>query len=395
MTAQRLSENQALRQELRAWLKANLPAGWTEQEFVPINPDMYAQARFEHWWHKKLYEGGWAGAAWPKEYGGRGLNAEQTRIYQEEIARAKAPQPLGYMGLLMVGPTLITYGTEEQKARFLPKILSGEEIWCQGYSEPNSGSDLASLRTTAILDGDEFVINGQKIWTSNAHLADWMFLLARTDKDVPKHKGISYLLLDMKTPGLTIRPLVQITGEAHFNETFFDNVRVPRENLVGELNRGWYVGVTTLAHERAISANTVSVRQLFDAVLSLSKRTRRGNGTAWQDPRIRQELADLKVRIEGLEAVAEVVHTVQAAGGAPGAEANMSKLLRANIHQDLARLAMQFLGPYGVLERGSARALDGGHWPYTYLQERMRSIAGGTNEIQLSIIAERGLGLPR
>ncbi len=186
---QRLNENEALRQELRAWLKEALPPGWSDQEFVPHNPDVYEQAKLLRWWHQKLYEGGWAGVAWPKEYGGRGLTPEQNRVYQEEMARAKAPEPLGRMGLTMVGPTLIQFGTEEQKARFLPTILSGEEIWCQGYSEPNSGSDLASLRTAAVLEGDEFVVNGQKIWTSNAHLADWMFLLARTDPSAPKHRG--------------------------------------------------------------------------------------------------------------------------------------------------------------------------------------------------------------
>ena len=392
---QRLNENEALRQELRAWLKEALPPGWSDQEFVPHNPDVYEQAKLLRWWHQKLYEGDWAGVAWPKESGGRGLTPEQNRVYQEEMARAKAPEPLGRMGLTMVGPTLIQFGTEEQKARFLPKILSGEEIWCQGYSEPNSGSDLASLRTSAVLEGDEFVVNGQKIWTSNAHLADWMFLLARTDPRAPKHRGISYLLLDMKTPGITVRPLVQITGEAHFNETFFDNVRIPRQNLVGELNRGWYVGVATLAHERGVSANTMPVRQMHAAVLSLAKRTRRNGGTAWEDPKVRRELAIQKIRIEGMETLAETVHAVQAAGGSPGSEANMCKWLNATIQQDLVRLALEFLGPYGVLERGSPRARDDGHWPFAYLNARARSIAGGTNEIQLNIIAERGLGLPR
>ena len=395
MATGRSSANEALRHELRAWLKANLPAGWSEQEFVPRKESMEEQAQFELWWHKKLYEGGWAGASWPKEHGGRGLTPEQTRIYQEEMARAKAPHPLGTMGLTMLGPTLMMFGTEEQKRRFLPKILSGEEIWCQGYSEPNSGSDLASLRASAVLEGDEFVVNGQKTWTSQAHWAQWMFMLVRTDRDAPKHKGISYLLLDMKAPGITIRPLVQITGEAHFNETFFDNVRVPRENLVGELNRGWYVGVATLAHERGVYADTILERQLLDAIVSLARRTRRNGGKAWDDPIVRRELAGYKLQIEALEVVGEKVHAVQAAGGAPGAEANMCKLLAADIRQGLTRLAHQMLGPYGLLEQGSARSPNDGHWPYLYLLERSRSIRGGTNEIQLNIIGERGLGLPR
>lgn len=395
MAASRHAENEDLRQRLRTWLADNLPDGWLDQEFVSQNPDIFEQARFELWWHKRLYEGGWAGAGWPKEYGGLGLNAEQLGIYQEEMARAKAPIPLGFSGLSLVGPTLIHYGTPAQKARFLPKILSGDEIWCQGYSEPNSGSDLASLKTTARLDGDEFVVNGQKIWTSNAHLAQWMFLLVRTDPNAPKHRGISYLLLDMKTPGISIRPLIQITGEAHFNETFFDDVRIPRENLVGELHRGWYVGVTTLAHERAFFADTTPARQLLDAVLRLAKRTPYRGGTAWEDPRIRRDLANAKIRIECLEALGGVVHGVQAVGGAPGAEANMCKLLNAEIRQNLTRTAHQFLGPYGILERDSARVPDSGYWSYSYLLERSRSIRGGTDEIQLNIIAERGLGLPR
>lgn len=388
-------DNDSFRQELRAWLRANLPPGWSEQEFVPRHADIYEQARLELDWQKKLSAGGWIAPVWPKEYGGMGLDAEKARIYQEEMARAKAPDPLGISGLHLVGPTLLAYGTDEQKARFLPKILSGEEIWCQGYSEPNSGSDLASLRTSAVLDGDEFVVNGQKTWTSNAHLAHWMFLLARTDPTVPKHKGISYLLLDMKTPGITIRPLVQSTGEAHFNETFFDNVCIPKTNLVGELNRGWYVGVNTLAHERALFADTTPVRQLLDAVVNLAKRTRQNGRTAWENPAVRRDLAKAKIRIECLESLGHTVHSVQAAGGAPGAQANMCKLLSAEIRQLLTRTAHTFLGAYGVLERDSARAPDNGHWAYSYILERSRSIRGGTNEIQLNIVAERGLGLPR
>jgi alkylation response protein AidB-like acyl-CoA dehydrogenase len=395
MSVTRQSEHEAFRHELRTWLEASLPAGWTDQEFVPREPDTYKKAEFELWWHKKLFEGGWAGADWPEEYGGRGLTPEQRRIYQEEMARAKAPDPLGLSGLWLLGPTLIAYGTAEQKARFLPKILAAEEIWCQGYSEPNSGSDLASLRTRAVEDGDDFVVNGQKIWTSYAHFADWCFCLVRTDPDAPKHRGISYLLIDMKSPGIAVRPILLATGDHHFNEVFFDNVRVPKKNLVGEKNRGWYVGVTTLAHERGIFADTTPVRQIFDAVVRLAKRTPYRGGVAFQDARIRRELAHGKIRIECLESLGHVVHAAQAIGTAPGAEANMCKLLNAEIRQHLTRLAHTFLGPFGVLEAESAHAPAGGHWAYSYLLERSRTIRGGTDEIQLNIIGERGLGLPR
>ncbi|HEX2172162.1 MAG TPA: acyl-CoA dehydrogenase family protein [Dehalococcoidia bacterium] len=395
MSARKVEDNEAFRLELRTWLEANLPPGWTEQPFVPAILDTYEKARFELWWHRKLYEGGWAGAEWPQEYGGRGLSPDQRRVYQEEMARAKAPDPLGFSGLGLLGPTLIAYGTEEQKARFLPKILSGEEIWCQGYSEPNSGSDLASLRTRAVEDGDDFIVNGQKIWTSFAQHAQWCFCLVRTDPNAPKHKGLSYLLIDMRSPGITVRPILLATGEHHFNEVFFDNVRVPKKNLVGELNRGWYVGVTTLAHERGIFADTTPVRQLLDAIVVLAKRTPYRGGRAWDDPIIRRELASGKIRIECLEALGHVVHAAQAVGAAPGAEANMCKLLNAEIRQALTRTAHKFLGPYGVLERGSDRTPDEGHWAYSYVLERSRSIRGGTDEIQLNIIGERGLGLPR
>lgn len=395
MASRSRSDHEALRHELRAWLREHLPAGWSEQEFVPLKPTMEEQAAFQRWWHRTLYEGGWAGANWPTEYGGRGLTPDEYRVYGEEMARAKAPEPLGLMGLTMVGPTLMMFGNEEQKQRFLPKMLSGEEIWCQGYSEPNSGSDLASLRTSGVLDGDEFVINGQKTWTTQAFVADWMFILVRTDPKAPKHRGISYLLMDMKSPGVTLRPLVQITGEAHFAETFLDNVRVPRSNVVGELNRGWYVGVATLAHERGVYADTMPVRQMLAAVVNLAKRTPRNGRTAWDDPLIRRQLIDFKIKIEALQAVAETVHDVQRRGAAPAAEANICKLWASVIRQGLTRLGHQIPRAQGILERGSAHAADDGQWVYRYLLERSRSIRGGTDEIQLNIIAERGLGLPR
>ena len=389
------AEDEALRRELREWLAANLPLGWADQEFVPREDDFDQQMEFQRRWHHKLHAGGWAGADWPKEYGGRGLTPVQRRIVHEEMTRHKAPEPLGFMGLTMVAPTLMQFGTKEQQARYIPKIQTGEEIWCQGYSEPNSGSDLASIRTRAIEDGDDFVINGQKIWTSFARQADWMFLLARTDPEAPKHRGISYLLLDMKTPGITVRPLKTITGGAHFNEVFFDNVRFPKQNLVGEQNRGWYVGVATLAYERSIFSDTVPITQLLEALVRLAKATRRNGGSAWEDLAIRHEIADLRVRIAQIETLDRRIFETQLRGAVPGNEAPMAKVLNSETEQRLAGLAQRILGPYGPLTPGSAHVRAGGNWAYQYLWCRATSIYSGTNEIQRNIIAERGLGLPR
>jgi len=388
-------EDEQFRERLSTWLAENLPPGWAEREYLPHFDDEHERVRFHKDWHKKLYQAGLVGYNWPKEKGGMGLSLAQQAIYSEEMTKWRAPDPLGRMGLNMVGPTLIQFGTEEQQNRFLPGILSGDEIWCQGYSEPNSGSDLASLRTRAVEDGDDFVVNGQKIWTSNAQNAQWMFLLVRTDPDAPKHRGISYLLMDMNTPGITIRPLKEITGRAYFNEVFFDDVRVPKKNLVGEKNRGWYVGVTTLSYERTGIGSTVDVSQMLGNLVGLAKRVRWNGGTAWDDPRVRHRLAKLEVDLQSLAAVGRKTQEVVIAGGVPGHEASMAKVLKTELQQNIARLAMDLLGPYGPLERHSAHARAEGQWAYEYLLWRAASIYGGTNEIQRNIIAERGLGLPR
>lgn len=242
------AEEEAFRADVRAWLRDNLPENW---ETDPKEPEDEAERfAFRLGWERRLHAGGWSGLAWPREYGGRGGTMMQNAILQEELARANAPEAVNIIGRNLTAPTLMEHGTEAQKQRFLPKILSSEEIWCQGFSEPNSGSDLASLRCRAVIDGDHFVINGQKIWTSFAQYAQWCFVLARTDTSAPKHKGLSFILVDMHTPGITIRPLSQITGDSEFNEVFFDDVRVPRENLVGRLNEGWRIAMTTLTYER-------------------------------------------------------------------------------------------------------------------------------------------------
>jgi alkylation response protein AidB-like acyl-CoA dehydrogenase len=286
-------EDEAYRLELRQWLQDNAP---TDAE--PLDQDeAFARRRV---WQRKLSEHGWIGIHWPKAYGGQGATLIQQAIYAQEMARAKAPPPANGLGISIVGPTLIDHGTEEQKKRFIPKILNADEIWCQGFSEPNSGSDLASLQTRAVLDGDEFVVNGQKIWTSMGQYADWCILLVRTDPDAPKHRGITCLLCDMHTPGVTVRPLKQITGNAEFNETFFDNVRIPRDNVVGEINNGWRIAMTTLTYERGIStlATQVRMKQHLEAMMDYARHTRRNGHSLAEDPFTRQQLAQAYIRVE-------------------------------------------------------------------------------------------------
>jgi alkylation response protein AidB-like acyl-CoA dehydrogenase len=299
------------------------------------------------------------------------------------------------MGIQMVGPTLIQHGTEEQRRRYLPRILEADDIWCQGYSEPGSGSDLASLRTRAELVGDEFVVNGQKVWTSNAQFADWMFCLVRTDPNAPKHAGISYILIDMKTPGISVRPLVQMTGDAGFNEVFFEDVRVPRENLVGQLNNGWQVANATLAHERNMLGSTMRTQQTFQKLLRLARTQRRNGGPASADPVIRQRLADLALRVETmkLEAYRQLTNTLR--GRPAGISASVSKLVTTELNHDIARTALDILGSYGPLGKKDPRVRDAGIWPLDFMYSLGLIIGGGTSQIQKNIIAERGLGMPK
>ena len=268
-------EQEAFRSEVRAWLSTNVPRAWTER--VVPGPDVPRPEIYEflRQWQRNLYDAGFTGLTWPKEYGGRGLTFLEELIVNEEMALANAPPQLNIIGIGMAGPTIISYGTEAQKQRYLAKILSGEEVWCQGYSEPNAGSDLASLQTRAVKDGDHFVVNGQKVWTTFAQIADWMMLLARTDGSAPKHKGITYFLLDMHSPGVTVRPLRQLTGDAEFNEVFFENVRVPAANVLGEVNNGWQVGITTLMYERLALGFGLQIRLrlALDGLIDLARRT--------------------------------------------------------------------------------------------------------------------------
>jgi alkylation response protein AidB-like acyl-CoA dehydrogenase len=296
----------------------------------------------------------------------------------------------------MAGPTIIAYGTDEQKKRYPPKILSGEEIWCQGYSEPDAGSDLASLQTRAVKDGDTWVINGQKVWTSLAHIADWMMLLARTDPDAPRHKGITYFLLDMHAPGVTVKPLKQITGDDEFNEVFFDNVRVHESQVLGGVNNGWAVGLTTLMYERLALGFGLQVRLRIavDGLIDLARRMEKDGRIITRDPVMRQKLAQLWIDTESLKYTGARAVTKLLRGELPGPEASAGKMVWVETHQRLQELAMEIQGPYAQVSGGD-RAVDGGLWQYTFLRSRANSIEGGTTEIQKNIIGERVLGLPK
>ncbi len=376
--------------EVRAWLRANLPAGWGTPAFArPEDPA--EKVRFARWWQRRLYEGGWAGLHWPREYGGRGATPLEQFLFAEVYAQEAAPPMIDLgVGPALVGPTLIHHGTDAQKRRFLPRILTGEDVWCQGFSEPNAGSDLANVRTRAERRGDGFLVTGQKIWTSYARFADWCILLVRTDPAAPKHKGLTFLLVDMTSPGITVRPLVEMTGVAWFNEVFFDDVRVPVENMVGGLNEGWTIAVTTLAHERSGSAPHARLAGEMRDVVDLARRL-----GATGDPRVRQRLAATWVEAEIVRLLAwKNVDGIMRAGR-PGPEGSCLKLAWSELDMRMKALAIELLGPWAQVERGDPRAVDGGRWQYEYLWSRAASIYAGTSEIQRNIIAQRVLGLPR
>ena len=387
------TEERAFQREVRAWLTKNVPPRQRDERPMEWgDPRRIADAKA---WQRKLYEAGYLALGWPREYGGQGADVMRQTIVNEEMVLARAPGLIGLMGIQMVGPTLIQHGTEEQRRRHLPKILTADEIWCQGYSEPGAGSDLASLRTRAEPQGDEFVVNGQKVWTSNAQFADWMFCLVRTDPEAPKHAGISYLLIDMKTPGITVRPLLQMTGDAGFNEVFFEDVRVPRANLVGGLNNGWQVANATLAHERNMLGATTRTQQTFQGLVRLARKQRRNGHAASADPVVRQRLADLAIRVETMKLEAHRQLTDALRGRPPGVAASISKLVTTELNHDLARLGLDLLGSYGPLGRRDPRVRDRGVWPLDFMYSLGLIIGGGTSQIQKNIIAERGLGLPR
>jgi alkylation response protein AidB-like acyl-CoA dehydrogenase len=386
-------QEKSFRDELRAWLEANAPKDWSEWREKPLE-ESYPYLRV---WQRKLYEGGWAAVSWPKEYGGRSATLMEQSIFWEEMARIEAPPMANSLGLGLIGPTIIAYGTEEQKARFIPKILSAEEIWCQGFSEPNAGSDLANLQTEARLDGDHYIVNGQKVWTSYGWIGDWCELVVRTDPNVPKHKGLTVLLIDMKSPGVEVRPLRQITGESEFNEMFFRDVRVPVANVLGKVNDGWNVAVSTLMYERGSYGARLHLifKRAINRLIELSHKFPKNGHPAAQDPITRQKLAQCYAEIEimrwnQLRAFSRITAT-----GVPGPEGSIQKIFWSELNQRLQQIAQEMFGPYGQLLAGDPSAVDNGIWSYGYLRTRGNTIEAGTSEVQRNIIGHFVLGLPR
>ncbi len=367
---------QAFRDELRGWLDENHPGD------EPTGDD--AGFAFRKEWQRELHSAGYAGLSWPKEFGGRGATLIEQAIFGEEMARAKAPSTANVLGLVMGGPVVIAHGTEEQKRRYLEPILSAQEIWCQGFSEPESGSDLASLKTKAVKSNGEWVVTGQKVWTTLAHESKWCMLVARTDADAPKHKGLTYFLMDMEQEAVQVRPLHQITGEAEFNELFIEEARIPDENVIGGVGNGWTVAITTLMHERAGlgAAAAAGVRIALGQLIELAQE----RGVA-DDPIVRQKIAQLLIEVEALRLNAWRGLTAIMKTGIPGPEGSLPKLQWSAVNQSLTELAMEIRG-----EESVAKDSD---WTYRFLRARANSIEGGTTEILKNIIAERVLGLPK
>jgi len=400
------ADAEEFREEVRAWLRANLPNGWFDPEFELSADD---RRKFNESWPAKLYDGGWICATWPREYGGKGLSVMQGVVLSEEFAAAKAPMRADFFGDTLVGPTILQWGTEEQKKEFLPKILRGETRWCQGFSEPNSGSDLASLKTTAVLDGDEWVINGQKVWTTGGHHADYCFLLTRTDPTVPKHKGISYLLVPMRQAGVEVRGIVQPDGTAEFCEVFFTDARCPKDNVVGGVNNGWQVANSTLAFERGMSTTTGYRR--FEEEYKMMRTRALANG-AIEDPLIRQRLVRYYtkiqiLRINGFRSLTATLNKSKDPGVAALGASN--KMFWSEMHREAMELALDIFGTDSVLVDvgadlaswpGTAREKRRAGYPVSPLMSafffsRSETIWGGTSQIQRNIVAERVLGLPK
>ncbi len=388
-------EDNAFRARVRQWFGDNMP----KQEVRSLDERKA--------WHRKLYDAGFVGMGWPKQYGGQDARPMEQAIVADEMARANAPSTVNGLGISIVGPTIIHHGTHEQKDRFLKKILMADEIWCQLYSEPNAGSDLASLKTRAEDKGDHYEINGQKVWTSGGFISDWGLLLARTDPNVPKHQGISCFLIDMRQPGIEVRPLKQITGGSEFCEVFFTNARVEKENLIGQLNQGWQYAQTTLGFERGggtlnrVTVYLMSLRRLVEVTKQLKK-----NGhTAFEDPLVRQKLGRAYVELEVMRYSGLRILSRLEKGLRPGPESSIAKLYYSEYDKRYHEWVMDILGPYGTLIDGQPAELQesdrsGGYgrhgtWSVDFLQSRAPTIYAGTSEIQKNIIGERVLGLPK
>ena len=377
-------EEARFREEVRSWLEANLPD--------ELRGHRGGEARFDgpevRAWSRALYAGGWSGIAWPEEYGGRGLGPRFQAIYLEEEARAEAPPHIGVIGLGMAGPTIIGRGTEAQKARYLQPLLAADEIWCQGFSEPGAGSDLAGVRTSARLDGNRFVLDGQKVWSSYAHIADFCILLARSDPDSQRHAGLTYLIVDMHAPGVEVRPLRQITGEAEFNEIFLNGVEVPVDNVVGDVGGGWDVAMTTLLHERGTLGFALVARLEVQVRKLLALAVERGATPTQRDAIAREWMRFQALRVTAYRSLSALERT-----GVPGPEGSILKQQWSEAAQRLTKLALELLGPDAQLLADNAPY--GGYWQHMQLRSRGNTIEAGTSEILRNIIAERVLGLPR
>jgi alkylation response protein AidB-like acyl-CoA dehydrogenase len=386
-------EEQAFRQELRGWLRENVPPDW-EGVFLEEEEKEWKQGRA---FVKKLSQKGWVAPAWPKEYGGMEASHALQLVYNEEMGYQRAPigsiiQAVGY-----IGPAILFFGTEEQKKQHLPPITAGETVWCQGFSEPEAGSDLASLRTRAVKDGDDWVLNGDKTWTSNAHRSEWCIVLARTDPAAPKHKGISFFLVDMKTPGITVQPIINMANVHSFNEVFFEDVRVPKSALLGQENQGWYIAAMTLDFERSslVAAAVSMAKRGLDDLVHYCRETKVNGGSLLNNPLVRHKLAEIAIEIEvGKYMVYRVVS--QQARKEPGSiEAAVCKLYNTEMDVRLANTGIEILGLYGQLHRDSEWVQLMGRFQKSYLYAIAMMVGGGSSEIQRNIIAMRGLGLPR
>jgi alkylation response protein AidB-like acyl-CoA dehydrogenase len=385
---------QAFRNGLRAWLDAHCPRDW-ERTRQSLDPAARAEALLR--WQRQLHAAGYLGLHWPVAYGGRGGTVMEQAIFYEELARAGAPEIANAIGLDMAGPALMAHGTEDQKRLHLPRILSAEHVFCQGFSEPEAGSDLASLRTRAERRPGGWGITGQKVWTSFAHYANWCTILARTDPAAPRHRGLTYFLVDMKSPGFTVRPLRQMSGDVEFNELFLDGVEVPDEHVLGRVHGGWEVAITTLMFERGPRTITrqLILRQGLAELIELARSHMRDGRPAAADPLVRQRLAQLYIDAEALRHANLRILTRLVKGQPAGPEGSASKLFFSETWQKVAELGLELQGAYATLDAGSDRTIDDGRWQYRALRSRGNTIQGGTSEIMRNILAERVLGLPK
>jgi alkylation response protein AidB-like acyl-CoA dehydrogenase len=385
----------AFADEARTWLEANLPAEWRRDHcWTRVEDPMWIQVARQ--WQRRLFDGGWAAISWPREHGGRGATVVERWFFDQALDEVGAPRPPAQSYVDLIGPALLQHGSEALRDRFLRPMVNGDELWCQGFSEPGAGSDLAGLRTKAERRGDEYVVNGQKVWTSHADIADWCFLLCRTEPDAPKHKGISLLLVDMTTPGITVRPLRQMTDDAEFCEVFFEDVRVPAGHLLGAPGAGWTIAMGIVAHERGPMWTFVFQRKIRRSLTQLIQLAREhpASGGALRDPMVRQRLAQAHIEVELLRLSGYRSLTTLLRTGHPGPESSLEKVLGSETDQRLQDLALDLFGAYGGLRDGD-EALAGGGIPRQFLYARSETIMGGTSEIQRNVIAQRILGLPR